>query len=80
MLCCRAIDLVFTASGSGVYDERSLSHAFRDVHTGRTHITQNWEFNAITYGLIALRLESDNPLLKLGAQFFRGSLTPPLPA
>ncbi len=63
-LCCRAVDLVFTASGGGgVYDENSLSRAFRDVHTGRAHITQNWEVNATTFGRVVLGLESDNPLL-----------------
>ena len=63
-LCCRAVDLVFTASGGGgLYDDNSLSRAFRDIHAGRAHITQNWEPNATTLGRVALGLESDNPLL-----------------
>jgi 3-hydroxy-9,10-secoandrosta-1,3,5(10)-triene-9,17-dione monooxygenase len=63
-LCCRAVDLVFTASGgSGLYDDNPLSRAFRDIHAGRAHITQNWEPNATTHGRVALGLESDNPLL-----------------
>ncbi len=63
-LCCRAVDLVFTASGGGgLYDGNPISRAFRDVHAGRAHITQNWEPNATTYGRVALGLEIDNPLL-----------------
>lgn len=63
-LCCRAVDLVFTASGGGgLYDDNSLSRAFRDIHAARAHITQNWEPNATTHGRVALGLESDNPLL-----------------
>ena len=63
-LCCRAVDLVFTASGGGgLYDKNLISRAFRDIHAGRAHITQNWEANATTYGRVALGLESDNPLL-----------------
>jgi len=63
-LCCRAVDLVFTASGGGgLYDRNPLSRAFRDVHAARAHITQNWEPNATTYGRVALGLEIDNPLI-----------------
>ena len=63
-LCCRAVDLVFTASGGGgLYDDNPLSRSFRDIHAGRAHITQNWEPNATTLGRVALGLEIDNPLL-----------------
>lgn len=63
-LCCNAVDMVFAASGGGgLYDSNPVSRAFRDVHAGRAHITQNWQPNATTYGRVVLGLESDNPLL-----------------
>jgi 3-hydroxy-9,10-secoandrosta-1,3,5(10)-triene-9,17-dione monooxygenase len=63
-LCCQAVDLITTASGGGgIYDRNPLSRAFRDIHAGSAHITQTWDPNAVTYGRLALGLETDNPLL-----------------
>ena len=63
-LCCQAVDTIVTASGGGgLYDSNPLSRAFRDIHAGSAHITQTWDPNAVTYGRLALGLETDNPLL-----------------
>lgn len=63
-LCCQAVDLITSASGGGgIYDKNPLSRAFRDIHAGTAHITQTWDPNAVTYGRIALGLDTDNPLL-----------------
>jgi 3-hydroxy-9,10-secoandrosta-1,3,5(10)-triene-9,17-dione monooxygenase len=63
-LCMRAAELVLElAGGSGIYDENPISRAYRDLRSANTHISQNWDVNASTWGRVALGLDCPDPTL-----------------
>jgi len=52
-----AVDLLFEAEGgSGLYTNRRIQRAWRDVHAANAHIGQNWDRTATQYGRYALGL------------------------
>ena len=57
MLCRRAVDRLFTASGgSGIFLSNDQQRRFRDVHAISGHLALNWDVGGTTYGRIALGL------------------------
>jgi 3-hydroxy-9,10-secoandrosta-1,3,5(10)-triene-9,17-dione monooxygenase len=53
-----AVDLLFEAEGgSGLYTNRRIQRAWRDVHAANAHIGQNWDRTATQYGRYALGLD-----------------------
>jgi 3-hydroxy-9,10-secoandrosta-1,3,5(10)-triene-9,17-dione monooxygenase len=63
MLCTKAVDLVFTATGGGaIYARNPLQRAFRDVHAANAHYVLNWDINGAMYGRVALGLPPDATL------------------
>jgi len=63
-LCERAMDAVFKSAGAtGLYDEKPLQRAFRDLTAANQHISMMWDAQATTYGRVALGLPCDNPTL-----------------
>jgi 3-hydroxy-9,10-secoandrosta-1,3,5(10)-triene-9,17-dione monooxygenase len=63
-LCTRAVDLLFEASGGdGLYDEREIQRAFRDVHAANSHNALNWDVAASLYGKVALGQRLDHPTI-----------------
>jgi 3-hydroxy-9,10-secoandrosta-1,3,5(10)-triene-9,17-dione monooxygenase len=52
-----AVDLLFEAEGGGgLYTDRRIQRAWRDVHAANAHIGQNWDRTATQYGRFALGL------------------------
>jgi 3-hydroxy-9,10-secoandrosta-1,3,5(10)-triene-9,17-dione monooxygenase len=63
MLCTKAVDLVFTATGGGaIYARNPLQRAFRDAHAANAHYVLNWDINGAMYGRVALGLPPDATL------------------
>jgi len=63
MLCTKAVDLLFTATGGGaIYARNPLQRVFRDVHAANAHYVLNWDINGATYGRVALGLPPDAAL------------------
>jgi 3-hydroxy-9,10-secoandrosta-1,3,5(10)-triene-9,17-dione monooxygenase len=63
MLCTKAVDLLFTATGGGaIYARNPIQRAFRDVHAANAHYVLNWDVNGAVYGRVALGLPPDAPL------------------
>jgi 3-hydroxy-9,10-secoandrosta-1,3,5(10)-triene-9,17-dione monooxygenase len=63
MLCTKAVDLLFTATGGGaIYARNPLQRAFRDVHAANAHYVLNWDINGAMYGRVALGLPPDATL------------------
>src|SRR5258706_4492237 len=63
-LCERAMDAVFKSAGAtGLYDEKPLQRAFRDLTAANQHISMMWDAQATTYGRVALGLPCDNTTL-----------------
>ncbi|MSO75258.1 MAG: acyl-CoA dehydrogenase [Alphaproteobacteria bacterium] len=63
-LCMRAVELVMElAGGSGLYDSNPISRFYRDLRSANTHISQNWDVNASTWGRVALGLPCPDPTL-----------------
>jgi 3-hydroxy-9,10-secoandrosta-1,3,5(10)-triene-9,17-dione monooxygenase len=63
MMCTRAVDLLFTATGGGaIYAQNPIQRAFRDVHAANAHYVLSWDINAAVYGRVALGLPPDAPL------------------
>ena len=53
-----AVDLLFEAEGgTGLYSDRRIQRAWRDVHAANAHIGQNWDRSATQYGRYALGLD-----------------------
>jgi 3-hydroxy-9,10-secoandrosta-1,3,5(10)-triene-9,17-dione monooxygenase len=46
-----------------IYDQNTLSQAFRDANTAARHLTQNWDINAAAHGRVVIGLPIDNPAL-----------------
>jgi 3-hydroxy-9,10-secoandrosta-1,3,5(10)-triene-9,17-dione monooxygenase len=60
MLCTKAVDLLFAATGGGaIYARNPLQRAFRDVHAANAHYVLNWDINGAMYGRVALGLPPD---------------------
>jgi 3-hydroxy-9,10-secoandrosta-1,3,5(10)-triene-9,17-dione monooxygenase len=63
MLCTKAVDLLFTATGGGaIYARNPIQRAFRDAHAANAHYVLNWDVNGAVYGRVALGLPPDAPL------------------
>jgi 3-hydroxy-9,10-secoandrosta-1,3,5(10)-triene-9,17-dione monooxygenase len=63
MLCTKAVDLLFSATGGGaIYARNPLQRAFRDVHAANAHYVLNWDINGAMYGRVALGLSPDATL------------------
>jgi 3-hydroxy-9,10-secoandrosta-1,3,5(10)-triene-9,17-dione monooxygenase len=63
MLCTKAVDLLFAATGGGaIYARNPLQRAFRDVHAANAHSVLNWHINGAMYGRVALGLPPDATL------------------
>jgi 3-hydroxy-9,10-secoandrosta-1,3,5(10)-triene-9,17-dione monooxygenase len=60
----RAIDILFTgAGGSAIAETHPLQRSLRDAHAAQGHIGLNWDLNGTMYGLVALGLDPEFPLL-----------------
>jgi alkylation response protein AidB-like acyl-CoA dehydrogenase len=58
MLCRRAVDRLFTASGgAGIFLSNAQQRRFRDVHAIGGHLSLNWDVAGTTYGRVAFGLE-----------------------
>jgi 3-hydroxy-9,10-secoandrosta-1,3,5(10)-triene-9,17-dione monooxygenase len=63
MLCTKAVDLLFAATGGGaIYARNPLQRTFRDVHAANAHYVLNWDINGAMYGRVALGLPPDATL------------------
>lgn len=63
MLCRRAVDRLFTASGGGGLTlSDPLQRRFRDIHAISGHFALNWDVGGTTFGRVALGLTS-GPML-----------------
>ncbi|MGI9336559.1 MAG: acyl-CoA dehydrogenase family protein, partial [Gammaproteobacteria bacterium] len=63
-MATRAVDLIYGASGGrALFEDNPIQRAFRDVHAASAHINNNWEIAAVSYGRVALGLETDSPML-----------------
>jgi 3-hydroxy-9,10-secoandrosta-1,3,5(10)-triene-9,17-dione monooxygenase len=63
MLCTKAVDLLFAATGGGaIYARNPLQRAFRDAHAANAHYVLNWDINGAMYGRVALGLPPDATL------------------
>lgn len=63
MLCTKAVDLLFAATGGGaIYARSPMQRAFRDVHAANAHYVLNWDINGAMYGRVALGLPPDATL------------------
>jgi 3-hydroxy-9,10-secoandrosta-1,3,5(10)-triene-9,17-dione monooxygenase len=63
MLCTKAVDLLFGATGGGaIYARNPMQRAFRDVHAANAHYVLNWDINGAMYGRVALGLSPDATL------------------
>jgi 3-hydroxy-9,10-secoandrosta-1,3,5(10)-triene-9,17-dione monooxygenase len=63
-MCTRAVDLLFTATGGGgVYLDRPIQRAFRDIHAANAHYALSWDVNGTLWGRIALGLPPEAALL-----------------
>jgi 3-hydroxy-9,10-secoandrosta-1,3,5(10)-triene-9,17-dione monooxygenase len=63
MLCTKAVDLLFTATGGGaIYARSPMQRTFRDAHAANAHYVLNWDINGAMYGRVALGLPPDATL------------------
>ena len=63
MLCTKAVDLLFSATGGGaIYARNPLQRAFRDIHAANAHYVLNWDINGAINGRVALGLPPDATL------------------
>lgn len=63
-LCTRAVDLLFEAyGGDGLFDQREIQRAFRDVHAANSHAALTWDVAATLYGKVALGMRLDHPTI-----------------
>jgi 3-hydroxy-9,10-secoandrosta-1,3,5(10)-triene-9,17-dione monooxygenase len=63
MLCTKAVDILFAATGGGaIYARNPLQRAFRDAHAANAHYVLNWDINGAMYGRVALGLPPDATL------------------
>jgi alkylation response protein AidB-like acyl-CoA dehydrogenase len=57
-LLVQAVDVLFLASGGqGIFTQKPLQRAWRDIHAGAVHVSMNWDAVSTMYGQYALGLD-----------------------